>query len=1058
MKRRLDENIMRLENRAIRMMYSLTLILSVMMATTYLVNAQNTPLIVPDYLEPSCTLSLGDTLFLNATHSTFSKDSTVYILADEDGKIVEINTLPELHPSSEVHYLSYALTFKKSAIVDSLSVGSNLNDISVNDESCLSWSDPLTIGVCPEEGVDCHFYVNQDIDFSLNGGNYDPLFDSITYILAQANSNIVSISNSSSYPSLNNDGRYFAYTLTTDKSSSTISNLTVNGNLSDVVVDGCFDWTGPTIIDVCPCVTDSVFITEQICHDETYQFGSQSLSMWGTYEETFTNAGGCDSVVTLQLMIMGRDTIHLFDRICAGDSALFNNIYYKNQGVYSNTGIDIYGCNETQVFHLTVLQNLPVIPPTSYDSCTVEIGEIINTSLSGGNVVSPDTTVIILTTATGEIVNINNTGMYVIDSIGQYQIYTLSYGEIKKLEGLVVGGNINTMSICGCADLSQGIGIEVCQTCDSIYNTVLPDLIGCQGIGVIYKGVTYTQDTVFQDSLVTADGCDSIVTQNIIFEENQLTLGRPLSYDSCAVSQDSLFYLTPTGGNLSSTDSTLYIITDDNGVIVNFSFDNSFILSDTGQYEAYTLSYDGSEIPTGLNIGSNINNIISCDCAQLSNGIGFEVCQSCVEIITNLIDSTCFGDLYTFADIVITTTGIYRDTILTLEGCDSIVVLDFKVNVLPVISASNDTTICIGSGVALNATGGITYKWVPSLDLSADSIANPIASPSFTRVYTVIVTDENGCSATDQVLIIVNDSNDPGQEVNIDTTICFIDTYNLNGTILSSEGVYRDTLLTAGGCDSIIVLNLMVSGGLINPQIATLFDSCITDPQTSVDLSSKVGQVTPLDTVVYLLADSIGVVLSIKNYPGYLGLNVGKYSLFVISYYTSTPLIVPVVGQNISTLSSCGEVNISEPYGFEVCDLCPLILASIPTDFGDCAVTVDDTINITYSAGQLSSNDTTLYIITDNNGIIQRINRDTLLVFTDTGRYVAYTISYPKNGPPSGLVIGSSIQNISSCECTDISDGVGFEVCPLREYDLSFKVLFSKVLLLITYTMTFLLL
>jgi len=40
--------------------------------------------------------------------------------------------------------------------------------------------------------------------------------------------------------------------------------------------------------------------------------------------------------------------------------------------------------------------------------------------------------------------------------------------------------------------------------------------------------------------------------------------------------------------------------------------------------------------------------------------------------------------------------------------------------------------------------------------------------------------------------------------------ICLGDTFNLNGTVYNSTGIYRDTLTNAVGCDSIIVLNLNV--------------------------------------------------------------------------------------------------------------------------------------------------------------------------------------------------------------------------------------------------------
>jgi len=51
--------------------------------------------------------------------------------------------------------------------------------------------------------------------------------------------------------------------------------------------------------------------------------------------------------------------------------------------------------------------------------------------------------------------------------------------------------------------------------------------------------------------------------------------------------------------------------------------------------------------------------------------------------------------------------------------------------------ASNDTTICSGQQVQLNATGGSTYTWTPSNSLSGANTASPVATPTSTTTYVV---------------------------------------------------------------------------------------------------------------------------------------------------------------------------------------------------------------------------------------------------------------------------------------------------------------------------------
>jgi hypothetical protein len=75
---------------------------------------------------------------------------------------------------------------------------------------------------------------------------------------------------------------------------------------------------------------------------------------------------------------------------------------------------------------------------------------------------------------------------------------------------------------------------------------------------------------------------------------------------------------------------------------------------------------------------------------------------------------------------------------------------------IPIITKSNDTSICAGNTVNLFASGGQNYAWSPAASLSNATIANPIARPITSTIYTVTVSGQNGCTATGQVSVLVN--------------------------------------------------------------------------------------------------------------------------------------------------------------------------------------------------------------------------------------------------------------------------------------------------------------
>lgn len=160
----------------------------------------------------------------------------------------------------------------------------------------------------------------------------------------------------------------------------------------------------------------------------------------------------------------------------------------------------------------------------------------------------------------------------------------------------------------------------------------------------------------------------------------------------------------------------------------------------------------------------------------------------------------------------------YTVTGIGANGCSN--TDDITVSIHPVIQvdAGPDIGFCEGNGVQLNASGVSQYTWTPSIGLSNTGISNPVASPLSTTIYTVIGTDSNGCTTTDQVQVTV--STTPAVSLSQqDTSICKGSTLQLG----ASGGVSYSWLPATG------LSNNAIANPIATPTTPTVYTVTITD-------------------------------------------------------------------------------------------------------------------------------------------------------------------------------------------------------------------------------------
>ena len=125
------------------------------------------------------------------------------------------------------------------------------------------------------------------------------------------------------------------------------------------------------------------------------------------------------------------------------------------------------------------------------------------------------------------------------------------------------------------------------------------------------------------------------------------------------------------------------------------------------------------------------------------------------------------------------TTTSYIVEVTNLDGCVGFDTVNVILNE-PTMQVSGDVTICFGDTIQIQASGLISYSWIPVQNISNPNISNPQVWPSVSTMYYVNGVDQNSCDAVDSILVSVQPL--PLVDAGEDTSICVGDCVNLTAT------------------------------------------------------------------------------------------------------------------------------------------------------------------------------------------------------------------------------------------------------------------------------------
>jgi hypothetical protein len=568
-------------------------------------------------------------------------------------------------------------------------------------------------------------------------------------------------------------------------------------------------------------------LTAAICKGTAFDFNGQSLTDEGTYTALLTAANGCDSTVTLLLSVHPSYFTSLSASVC-GQSYSFGGQILTQSGVYTDSLKTLEGCDSIVVLDLLLY---PIQPPV-----------VLNATICGNQHYFFN----------GDSLNLGGMYMAVLPDVHGCDSTT-----VLNLTVLPTSSTVLTASICkgtpyefnGQSLTESGTYVALLTSANGCDSTVTLDLTVrpthvttltqsiCDGQNYNFNGQPLTATGVYSDTLVSANGCDSLVflylyvlpvvsthlSATICANETYTFLGTELhtsgTYMDILPSQngcDSTVTLTLTVLPVAVTSTNAIICS---GQTIDF---NGSVLGAPGDYTVHLTAYNGCDSAVTLHLAvleSPSTEIQASICAggtYAYNGASLDAtgiyhftytaangCDSVVTLslqvlpvpVTHRSITLCNGSSLEFAGQMLTTDGIYTDTLTAFNGCDSIDVLDLKF--VPYFTNQLQASICANE----------TYPFAGMLLQQSG-------------VYVDTLKAEGGC---DSILVLTLQVL-PLQSTSIDATICSNGAYNFNGQILTDAGIYAATLAGSNGCDSVVTLHLSVL-----PVSASFMEATICD-------------------------------------------------------------------------------------------------------------------------------------------------------------------------------------------------------------------------------------
>ena len=538
----------------------------------------------------------------------------------------------------------------------------------------------------------------------------------------------------------------------------------------------------------------------------------------GTYYDTIQTYLGCDSFITTTILNGIRHVRWKNIALCAGDKFNVGTHSYTTAGTFHDTLINIYGCD-------SFVNSIITIIPSSFLQQTLTI--CANKSIKIGNQIHNASGVYFDT-----LVNFRG-----CDSIVKTTLYikpvSSFFQNIILCQGLFIQVGSKKHSLPG----TYKDTLINYWGCDSVVTTVLTiknrsfkvlNLNICSGDYVQIATHQYVNSGTYFDTLLNYNGCDSIIktiltVHNVTLKQNSVTICSGQTYSigthtynlagiywdtiKTVYNCDSIVKTILSVGTNSIKNQTVSIC---NGNSIQVGIHNYSV---SGTYYDHLVNYVGcdSSVTTVLQVKpsykrNNFFTVCAGDTLNLNGQLiiktgvyidSFSSVLGCDSVIINNVNvlapiikfasyTFCKGDTLLINGQTFPGQGLFTDTFVSWNGCDSVQMTNIQIN--SSYLESNKVLLCDGQTYLFNghnySVSGIYYDTLSTFKL-CDSI-----------IKTILQVDH-----------IYRDS--------LNYTICTGDSLVLGSFIHKVQGLYFDTIKRIGSCDSILIVNLNISTSVV---------------------------------------------------------------------------------------------------------------------------------------------------------------------------------------------------------------------------------------------------